>query len=301
MRDRNLYRSGLCGLVAVAVAIAGGVVGEFVTGCRLGMRTVSWCVLAFSLLPWWYFSCSAASAAKAMRWYVGIAVGIEAIGSVVPTNGQAGVFVYMAFRAAIQVAFLVMVLVVMLKNAGAVRKAMCFFVVTTVIGLLGHALGAVEIMMIHASPGQMPLGLGLVTSGSIGLVRAILVAGFLYLMYDIGHGREESVPEVRRVALHWRLFFALAPLIVLLPPHFNRESALCLFAPAGLFGLFFGPQSLNGMLPELIVAGSLAYAGLMTAIVCAKKRRTIGILLALFVVFLLMNAGGCARMIAGAG
>lgn len=301
MHDRNLYRSGRWGLISIAVEIVGCAIGDNLTGSRLGWLAARWIIFAFALLPWWLFSCSAVKAAKSMRWYVAIAAVARVLECVAKMNGQSGMVVIMVLEGVVQVTFLVALLSVALKNTGPIRKVMWLFVVTTVVGLLGQACVLAMAMAHLDTPGRMTIGFGSVVSGCVSIVRAGLIAGYLYLMYDAGSAADGSSNGKRKVALHWRVFFACLPLIILFPQHFSLSALIFLTAPAGLFGLFFTEATLNKFGLVLLAVGWLAYGGLLTAIVRAKTRRMIGMLLGLFVVFLLMNVGGCIRMLPNFG
>lgn len=295
MTDRNLYRCGLWGLISVGVSIVGGLICGIMSGNGMVSLATTWGMAACLLLPWCFFACSSAKWGKAMWGYVLTAIVVRVLSHFIRGDLETNLAIALGWAVVGQLAFAVTVLVVMLKNVGKVRKALVFFTVTSWIDCFFYALSLIVGVM--ASPLSPVFTLVTACQGCVGCVlRVVSVAGFLFMMTEAAGGSSDK-RSVIGVPRRWRIFWGLAPWLMLIPPHFNRATIMYLCAPAGLFGLFCSPQNLNGKLPLLIAAGLLIYIVLTVAIFCFKSRRITLALVSTFVVFLLLNAGGCVRML----
>lgn len=296
MNDKNLYRCGLWGLISLGVAFACGLACDLMTGNRILTATASWCAFALSLLPWWFFSCSSAKWGKAMRGYILAAIVVHILSYFIRGNLENNFAIALGWTAIEQAVFAVLTLVVLFKNSGKLRKALVFFTIAAWINATLYALTV--LVGIVATP-QSPLFATSTTClfGLGNILRVVYVVGFLYMMHDASAlGESTKAAPVVGLPRRWRIFWALAPWILLLPPHFNRGAIVLLCAPAGLFGLFCDPINAHSKMALLLAAGFLTYILLSIAIACVKKRRAVVALIFTFVVLLLMNAGGCVRM-----
>ncbi len=141
-------------------------------------------------------------------------------------------------------------------------------------------------------------------SKAIGAIQFILSTAAWLLVYTESHFPtgyvEGSEPDRQRIPLLWRIFVVATPLIAFTSMSVpGRVSALMLFAPVGILGVFADPNSTSPVMPFLLAFGYAAYIATAVAILWSRTRKALLYSAVAGLLLILLNIAGCAKMLNG--
>ena len=282
--DKNIRRCGLAGTANLAFGLA-----KFAVFLSIGLLTgfendmwpvrmaLGYATGAISLLALTFLALSSVKGARVL--FVGVAFELASI-----LFGRAfavGMPVYLVGTMLMTVFFAVLVG----KNEGEIRRALVFFLVAWLLRLLG-------VLNVLMSRFGMSMN-SLMYAANVIAAAAVLVsaAGYWTLLFDVNAKPVAADPSApRQVSLHWRIFIALAPLLVVATFPVGRATPALLAAPMGLAALF--PNVGSTYMPWFVVGGWLLYLSIPIVIVFSRLRRTVIAAIAVFLALILLNVVG---------
>ncbi len=301
MYDKKLRTSGWLGLGSICFLFAIGLCDAVASpyhhgaGSLLVRRILEYANLAMTIALLSFMALSSVKCGKALFACVA-AFALYPLSVFLGTH-QASVAA-MITKSAVPVAvfsFLVF------KNTGRIRSMLIAILVAEATALVNDLAYSVLI-----SPGPRAVPTEMIwIRGFVTIARNMLLAAvYVELAFGgrkSGAGTEpadESAKPRSSVSLHWRIFAAAIPLILILGCTFACAEYLPLLAimPSGLLALA-DPALVDGFgLLVGLVAGWAAYIAVDIAIIRSKNKRRLMLAVAALIVMILANAAGCARM-----
>lgn len=306
--DANIRRCGLFGVISVALGlllriglmpVASGHV-DWDDSIWLNVeRYANVAISLFGFIAWCFFSGSATSGARLFKFYY---LPVSLVGLLLALVGKLGL-ARMCVHYAASISFIVLMSIIVVKNAGEIRRISVSFLIGAVIGFVGGVVVDVAMMSGRAMQ-SMRVGdsvfITLLVSRLLLLVPGLVyVFAFLKMLFsrsdlaattESGDGRHGLIP------LYWRIFVAVAPwLCVMSGPAVARTSPLLFMAPLGLLVPFLG-NAMHGSGKWLLVCGWLVYVFVSISIAFSRVRWMFVLTVAIMLVLLTTNAVGCVRL-----
>ena len=331
--DRHMRIAGNVALAAVLLGLVwyftkfgiGLATGFFEGGSPRGVpqfiwTTVSYALWAISLASWWFLARSSLNGARLLYIKVALSIVGKILGIIFTSWNRAQTiaagraynehyFQALALSSTISVVFALVdiaVLAVLIhRNIGRAKWFLSMFLSTHALGLISFGLGTLCLVLLYQRgvDGAHDINASLLgASKAIGAIQYIISTAAWLLVYtesQLPAGYVEgSEPDRKRIPLLWRIFVLATPLLAftnMSAP--GRASALMLFAPAGLLGVFVDPDSANSAMPFLLAFGYIAYIATAVAILWSRTRKALLYSVAAGFLLVLLNVAGCARML----
>ena len=306
--DADIRRCGLFGVISVALGLLLRIGLMPVASGQIDLDSSIWLIVdrcanvvisIFGFMAWWFFSGSSANGARLLKIYFLPLTLVDLLLALVGKLGLARMCVHYAAS----LAFIVVMSIIVAKNAGEIRRISVNLLIGAVIGFVGGIVVDVALMS-----GRYMQSMRVGDSVFVALLAArlllvvqglVYVFAFLKMLFsrsdlaattESGDGRHGLIP------LYWRIFVAVAPwLCVMSGPAVARTSPLLFMAPLGLLVPFLG-NAMHGSGKWLVVCGWLVYVFASISIAFSRVRWMFVLTVAIMLVLLLANAAGCVRM-----